>query len=82
MTSARIEAASTIEASDHPNLRSSWREYGGPSTLVGRFIVDKPLTASQLRRLPEALKARLYCPDDSVDFPERLYGLPDPRDAE
>lgn len=34
---------------------------------------------SQLRRLPEALKARLHSPDDSVDFLERLYRLEDPR---
>ena len=54
--------------------------HGGPGTLVGRFILDKPLTASQLRRLPEALKARLYCPGASVGFLEWLYGLEGPRD--
>ena len=29
--------------------------------------------------MPEALKERLHCPDDSVGFLERLYGLEDPR---
>ena len=50
-----------------------------PATLVGRILVDKPLTALQLSRLPEALKVRLHSPDDSVGFLDRLYGLEDPR---
>jgi hypothetical protein len=54
-------------------------EYGGPLCFVRRFIVGKPLTASQIRRLPEALKARLHSPDDSVGFLERMYRLPDMR---
>ena len=44
-----------------------------------RFTFGKPLTESPLRRLPEALKGRLYCPDGSVGFLERLYSLEDPR---
>jgi len=79
MTFMRIQRSTTIEVPDHKNLLAAWRLHGGPGTLVGRFIVDKPLTASQLSRLPEALKARLCSPDDSVDFLERLYGLEDPR---
>jgi len=43
----------------------------------GRFIVGKPLTASQLSRLPDALKARGS--DGSLGFLARLYGLEDPR---
>jgi len=75
----KYTASAIIEVPDHKNLLAAWRLHGGPGTLVGRFIVGKPLTASQLSRLPEALKARLYSPDDSVDFLERLYGLEDPR---
>jgi hypothetical protein len=79
MTFMRIQRSTTIEVPDHKNLLAAWRLHGGPGSLVARFIVDKPLTASQLSRLPEALKARLHSPDDSVDFLERLYGLEDPR---
>lgn len=50
-----------------------------PCSLAAHFIVKRPLTVSQLRRLPEALKKKLHCPDDSVDFLERLHGLEDPR---
>jgi hypothetical protein len=69
----------TIEVLDHKSLIAAWREYGGPLCFVRHFIVGKQLTASQLRRLPEALKARLHSPDDSVGFLDRLYGLEDPR---
>jgi hypothetical protein len=50
-----------------------------PRPRVGRFIVEKPLTVSQLRRLPKALKERLQCADDSVDELERLNRLEDTR---
>lgn len=49
----------SIEVQDHKNLLAAWRLYGGPVSLVGRFIVEKPLTASQLRRLPLGLRDRL-----------------------
>ena len=74
-----IDRSTTIEVADHKNLLAAWRLHGGPLTLVGRFIVRKPLTASQLRRLPGALRGMLHYPDDSVDFLERLYSLDDPR---
>jgi hypothetical protein len=41
--------------------RHEWgtpRTYG-PGPIVGRYIVDKPLTASQLRRLPRDLRDRV-----------------------
>lgn len=79
MTVMRIQRSTAIEVPDHKSLIAAWRLHGGPGSLVARFIVDKPLTASQLSRLPEALKARLHSPDDSVDFLERLYCLEDPR---
>jgi hypothetical protein len=69
----------TIEVPDHKSLLAAWREYGGPLCFVRRFIVGKPLTASQLRRLPEALKERLHGPNNALDFLDRLYGLEDPR---
>jgi hypothetical protein len=74
-----IEATSTVTVADHKSLLTAWKIHGGPGSLVGRFIVEKPLTRSQLRRLPMALKEKMACPDDSVSFLERLYGLEDPR---
>lgn len=62
---------------DSRNLLAAWKLYGGPDTPAGRFIVHKPLTPAQLRRLPEALKDLLQ--SDDVIFLERLYGLEDPR---
>lgn len=81
MTHMQIKRLTEIEVADHKNLRAAWRSHGGIDTLVGRFIVRKPLTASQLSRLPKALKAKLHCPDDALDFLERLAALPDLRDA-
>lgn len=68
----------TIEVPDLKSLTAAWRTYGGPSCLVRRFIVEKPLTASQLRRLPGPLRARLEV-DGAVAWLERLYRLEDPR---
>ena len=49
-----IRALSVVEVPDHKNLLATWRLYGyGPASPVGRYIVEKPLTARQLRRLPE-----------------------------
>jgi hypothetical protein len=48
----------SIEVPDHKNLIAAWRLYGH-TPLVGRFTVRKPLTASQLRRLPVELRDRL-----------------------
>jgi hypothetical protein len=67
----------TIEVPDLKSLTAAWRTYGGPFCMVRHFIVAKPLTASQLSRLPGPLKARLE-PDDMV-WLERLYRLEDPR---
>jgi hypothetical protein len=44
-----------------------------------RFIVAKPLTDSEFRRLPNALKGLIDAPDTSVAFLEWLYNLKDPR---
>jgi hypothetical protein len=77
----KIKRLTEIEVADHKNLLVAWRSHGGIDTLVGRFIVRKPLTVSQLSRLPKALKAKLHCPDDALDFLERLAALPDLRDS-
>jgi hypothetical protein len=79
MTYMKVTPSTTVEVPDHKNLLAAWRIHGGPAMLVARFIVRKPLTESQLLRLPEALKERLHCLDDAVDFLERLFGLEDPR---
>lgn len=59
MTYERVHPSTTIEVPNHKSLLAAWKEHGGPFSLVGRFIVKKPLTAAQLRRLPEDLRARL-----------------------
>jgi hypothetical protein len=71
----------TVTVPDLKGLRAAWAHLC-PGTLVGRFIVQKPLTPAQLRRLPVDLRDRLESMDDSVGFLERLYGLEDPRTAE
>jgi hypothetical protein len=68
----------TIEVPDLKSLIAAWRTYGGPFCMVRRFIVEKPLTASQLHRLPGPLKARLES-DEAAVWLERLYGREDPR---
>jgi len=59
MTFMRIQRSTTIEVPDHKSLLAAWRLHGGPLSLVGRFIVDKPLTLPQLNRLPKALRQLL-----------------------
>jgi hypothetical protein len=77
MSFMRIEMA-TIRVPDYRSLLAAWRGHGGQRTIVSRFIVEKPLTKAQLRRLPKGLKSRLQV-RDSLDFLERLYELPDSR---
>jgi hypothetical protein len=80
MTFCKIDREmATIEVPDLRNLKAAWKTYGGPFCMVRRFIVGKKLTDSQLRRLPEALRARLHSPDGSVEWLEHLYRLEDPR---
>jgi hypothetical protein len=61
MSYCRITALSTVEVSDHKNLLGVWPTYKDPRTLllISSFVVTKPLTAAQLRRLPADLRARL-----------------------
>jgi hypothetical protein len=54
-----VDASATVEVLDHKGLLAAWKLYGGPLTLVGSFRVCKPLTASQIRRLPSGLRDRL-----------------------
>jgi hypothetical protein len=58
MSFMHITQTATIKVPDHKNLLAAWRLYG-PGPLVGRFIVEKPLTASQFRRLPRPLRDRV-----------------------
>jgi hypothetical protein len=67
----------TVTVPDHKTLRDVWKTYKH-SLLVGRFIVEKPLTPAQLRRLSAKLRDRVSSPDDLV-FLEALYALEDPR---
>lgn len=75
-----IQPLTVVTAQDHKGLLELWKRYGGFGSLVGTFIVKKPLTDAQYRRLPEGLKDRLrQGKNDSLSFLERLYELPDPR---
>jgi hypothetical protein len=81
MDFARAKRTVTIAVPDHKSLLVAWRMHGGPRSVVAmRFIVAKPLTDSQFRRLPSELKPLIDSPDDSVVFLEWLYSLEDPRD--
>ena len=59
MTYMLVDASATVEVRDHKGLLAAWKLYGGPLTLVGSFRTLKPLTASQIRRLPSGLRDRL-----------------------
>lgn len=80
MDFTRTNEAVTIPVADYKSLLAVWRMHGGPRASVAlRFIVAKPLTDSEFRRLPKALKGLIDSPDDSVAFLEWLYSLEDPR---
>jgi hypothetical protein len=80
MDFTRVQAGVKIAVADYRSLLVAWRMHGGPRAAVAlRFIVAKPLTDAQFRRLPSALKALIDSPDDSVAFLEWLYSLEDPR---
>jgi hypothetical protein len=59
MTYLKITGGASIESDNYRGLRVAWKTYGGPLCLVRSFTVREPLTASQLRRLPKGLRARL-----------------------
>jgi len=46
----------TVYCSDYHDLLAAWRLHSGPFSLAGTFVVAKPLTASQRRRLPARLR--------------------------
>jgi hypothetical protein len=78
--SIRIREALTIAVADDRSLLVEWRMHGGPRSPVAlRFILAKPLTDAQIRRLPDELIELIEFPDDSVAFIERLYRLEDRR---
>ena len=80
MGSIRIRTALKIAVADHKSLFVAWRMHSGPRSPVAlRFIVAKPLTAAQFRRLPDELIPLIESPDDSVAFLERLYSVKDLR---
>jgi hypothetical protein len=78
MEFTRIKGTVTIPVADYKSLLMVYaRRSKGPMAV--RFIVAKPLTHSEFRRLPNALKVLIDSPDDSVAFLEWLYSLEDPR---
>lgn len=58
MRYTRVELA-TMHVKDESGLRTAWKIHGGLGSLVGSFVVDKPLTPAQLRRLPVDLRNKL-----------------------
>ena len=76
-----IHPTTTVTTFDHRSLRRLWKMYGCTG-LVGSYVVEKPLTEAQLRRLPTDLRERLTNgepPCTSVIELERIFGLPDTR---
>jgi hypothetical protein len=74
-----IHPTTTITTPDLRTLRAVWKSYG-PTGLVGSYVVEKPITEAQLRRLPSGLLDRLTNgepPCTSVVELERIFGLPD-----
>jgi hypothetical protein len=63
MHSTRSNGALKIPVANYKSLVTAWRMHRGPRPAVAlRFIVAKPLTDSEFRRLPNALKGL-------IDFP-------------
>jgi hypothetical protein len=55
-----ISARTSITVDDYRSLLASWRSFDDLArSLIGSYHVTRPLTASQLRRLPKELRARL-----------------------
>ena len=64
MTLCTIRPATTVEVRDYQTLMKIWPVYREDPTrlvLVGNFVVEKPLTQAQRRRLPKGLKTKLRC---------------------
>jgi hypothetical protein len=55
--------STVVTVPDYKNLLAAWREYGHTG-LVGRFVVNKPPTPAQLRRLSAKLR-------DILEYPRR-----------
>jgi hypothetical protein len=75
MTHTAINPAAEIRVPDYERLVDAWKRHGIPGTLVGRFIVEKPLTPGQLRRLPVALVEKLEHRKAASHMP-RIQRLP------
>jgi hypothetical protein len=76
-----IHPTTTITTPDHRTLRDVWKRYRHTG-LVGNYVVEKPLTDAQVRRLPMELRDRLTNgepPCTGVIELERIFGLPDTR---
>jgi hypothetical protein len=76
-----IHPTTAVTTSDRRSLLAVWKQYRHTG-LVGSYVVEKPLTEAQLRRLPVDLRDRLTNgepPCTSVVELERIFGLPDTR---
>jgi len=81
MQATKIQSRTVITVPNYQTLVAEWRRWkkGVEWQYVGRVIVEKPLTDSQLRRLHRDLVEKLYEPDDSLLFLQTLWSLEDPR---
>lgn len=79
MAYCQIRAGAVVTAHDHASLLTSYRQFRDCLELVKEFVMDGPLTAGQVERLPKPLRQRLTLVDASVAHLECLWRLPDPR---
>ncbi|HEY0263631.1 MAG TPA: hypothetical protein VGC07_03825 [Granulicella sp.] len=75
----KVSPTTTVTVQNHADLLRQWRSLRptGADMLVGQFVVLQPLTARQIGRLPQELRAKLAA--FSVEDLERLFELPDTR---
>jgi hypothetical protein len=79
MSFAMIEAGAVVTVHDRESLLALYRAHRDYLHLIREFVMDGPLTARQLERLPRPLRERLTLVDASVERLEQLYDLEDPR---
>jgi len=80
----RMTRCLDIVARDYEELRSMWKDLPpcARKFRVRSIAIEKPITLSQMGRLPNLIKNRLvkYSTVDSIAFCEALYRLEDLRD--
>lgn len=58
MTYCKIQASTTLTVLNNATLLQVWKDYGPHAQpLIGRMVVETPLTDAQLRRMSSRLRA-------------------------